>query len=543
MKRALLYAHTLRHLRPAQVVRRLHYRFSRPAVDTAEAPPQRPRGGPWVAVAQRESGLLDAVTIRLLGVEGRLAEAGDWNHPGHDKLWLYHLHYHDDLNAFDADGRIDWLRAMLQRWIADNPPAAGNGWEAYPVSRRLVNWIKWWNHGTVEALPAWRHSLAVQARWLNRRLEFHLGANHLFANAKALVFAGAFFEGGEATRWLRRGLSILGAELPRQVLDDGGQYERSPLYHALALEDLLDLVNLARAWPDAFADHRRQVREWEAVAERMGAWLDCLCHPDGEIAFFNDAAIGIAPSPAELRDYAARLALHWPAPTATLSWLKTSGYLRLQRGPAVALLDVAPVGPDDQPGHAHADTLSFELSLDGARLLVNSGTSRYGDDAERHRQRGTAAHNTVCVAGEDSSEVWAGFRVARRARPRDLVVDERSDRVAVSCSHDGYRRLRGRPVHQRRWRMDAHQLEVIDTVSGDVPAVSRLYLHPEVRAETAQGAVLLRCASGRRVELRASHGATLHDATWHPRFGSSLPNQCIEMPLVGGRCTTTLRWQ
>ncbi|MEN9780004.1 MAG: hypothetical protein RL014_1152 [Pseudomonadota bacterium] len=94
-----------------------------------------------------------------------------------------------------------------------------------------------------------------------------------------------------------------------------------------------------------------------------------------------------------------------------------SGYVRLDNGPAVALLDVAPVGPDYLPGHAHADTLSFELSVGAQRVLVNSGTSCYGSSAERLRQRGTAAHNTVVVNGQDSSEVWGGFRVARRPLP------------------------------------------------------------------------------------------------------------------------------
>ena len=40
-------------------------------------------------------------------------------------------------------------------------------------------------------------------------------------------------------------------------------------------------------------------------------------------------------------------------------------------------MDVALIGPNYQPGHAHADVLSFELSLFGQRLLVNIGTSEY----------------------------------------------------------------------------------------------------------------------------------------------------------------------
>ncbi|MFB1490650.1 MULTISPECIES: heparinase II/III family protein [unclassified Thiocapsa] len=51
--------------------------------------------------------------------------------------------------------------------------------------------------------------------------------------------------------------------------------------------------------------------------------------------------------------------------------------MHLEAGSAVALLDVAPIGPDYLPGHAHADTLSFELSLFGQRVIVNGGTSRY----------------------------------------------------------------------------------------------------------------------------------------------------------------------
>ena len=66
----------------------------------------------------------------------------------------------------------------------------------------------------------------MQARWLARRVEWHLLANHLFVNAKALVFAGLFFEGPEADRWLSTGISILREEIDEQILPDGAQFER-----------------------------------------------------------------------------------------------------------------------------------------------------------------------------------------------------------------------------------------------------------------------------------------------------------------------------
>jgi uncharacterized heparinase superfamily protein len=152
-----------------------------------------------------------------------------------------------------------------------------------------------------------------------------------------------------------------------------------------------------------------------------------------------------------LNAYAARLGLCTLSVHARTTHFSDSGYIRLSSGHAFALIDVAPVGPDYLPGHVHADTLSFELSLFGQRVFVNGGTSQYGTDDVRELERGSAAHNTVVVNSENSSEVWGGFRVARRAYPRDLVINETPKLVSVTCAHDGYCRLSGKPTHRRRW--------------------------------------------------------------------------------------------
>jgi len=103
-------------------------------------------------------------------------------------------------------------------------------------------------------------------------------------------------------------------------------------------------------------------------------------------SFFNDAAFDIAPTLAALTEYAAALGVACDmAPLADIEALTGSGYVRLQIGPAVMIADVGEIGPDHLPGHAHADTLSFELSLRGQRVLVNGGTSTYEVGAERLR--------------------------------------------------------------------------------------------------------------------------------------------------------------
>lgn len=467
------------------------------------------------------------VSFRFLNQDGDLGQG--WDSSVYSRLWRYNLHYFDDLNAEACAERRAWHDALLSRWIAENPPGEDSGWEPYPLSLRIVNWIKWFLAGNGPQ-PEWLHSLAVQVRCLRGRLEYHLLGNHLWANAKALVFAGLFFSGREADDWLARGLSILRRELAEQVLPDGGHFERSPMYHAIILEDLLDLLNLFRVYD------RQPPEDWPDAAYRMRVWLWTMTHPDGRMALFNDAAFGIAPDVAALDVYSDRLGQgRWDWRRHPVTCWGESGYIRCEMGEAVLLLDVAPVGPDYIPGHAHADTLNFELSLFGQRVIVDSGTSTYEKNSERQRQRSTAAHNTVVVDGADSSEVWGGFRVARRARPFDLVVEKNEAAVKVACSHDGYHRLPGKQVHRRRWLLREQGLQVWDRVDGAFhKAEVRYHFHPEVQVElTEDGSGKLLLPVGQTVVFRVAKGrGRIEASTYHPEFNLSRENSCLVVSLV-----------
>ncbi len=550
MPGVLTYWHTLRHLTPIQFYGRIWFRLVRPRVDLRPAPPLRLLcGRDWVRPARRRASLVGPERFCFLNETHDLAGQG-WDDLALEKLWRYNLHYFDDLNAQDAIARAEWQQALLLRWVRENPPTVGTGWEPYPTSVRIVNWIKWALSGNV-LQPECVQSLAVQAHWLSRRMEIHLRGNHLFANAKALVFAGLFFEGPEAGDWLEKGLRILEREVREQILSDGGQFERSTMYHALALEDMQDLCNVTAVFAGAIPScWQSTIAVWRERIGPMRDWLAAMCHPDGEISYFNDAAVGVAPAPIELEQYATRLG--FPDRSASvqgLTRLAASGYIRIEQDGAVAVLDVAPVGPDYLPGHAHADTLSFELSLFGQRVFVNSGTSCYGNSTERLRQRGTVAHNTVVVDGQDSSEVWAGFRVARRARPVDLEVVHNGG-IVVSCAHDGYRRLPGKPEHLRRWLFRENALVVEDRVSGCYGhAEARFHLHPTVRLdETGMNSggnakVTLQLPQGQKICLTVEGGILRKEAaTWHPEFGCSVPNLCLVVDFNRSVLRTHLKW-
>jgi uncharacterized heparinase superfamily protein len=538
----LRYWHTLRHLKLAQVTGRVRFRLARPRPDMRPAPLVRGGVVGWQPAARRRASMVAPDHFHFLG-ESRSLSACGWDDERLEKLWRYNLHYFDDLHGESAETRATWHLSLLQRWIAENPPAGGTGWEPYPVSLRVVNWIKWAWQGNTLPLEAVQ-SLAVQARWLGRRLEWHLLGNHLFVNAKALVFAGLFFEGPEAQGWLANGLRILREQVREQVLPDGGQFERSPMYHALALEDMLDLWNAMRATRAALASADvAWIDAQRPVIERMRRWLQGMTHPDGEIALFNDAAIGIAPSPAELQRYALRLGFDpLQALADGVTTLQPSGYIRVQRGDMVALLDVGPIGPDYLPGHAHADTLSFELSLFGRRVLVDSGTSRYGTGPERLRQRGTAAHNTLTIDGADSSEVWGGFRVARRAHPIGLQVQASASDLRVSCAHDGFHRLRGAPTHRRTWIFSDGCVEVRDQIRGPGRAEAHWHWAPGLEISAINPCTVR--LDDRHALTVATRGAdwSVRQATWHPEFGRSDPCWKAVTALAGDEAVVRITW-
>jgi uncharacterized heparinase superfamily protein len=361
--------------------------------------------------------------------------------------------------------------------------------------------------------------------------------------------SGCFLEGADAERWLALGLKIMDCEVKEQFLADGAHFELSPMYHASLLWDMCDLMNLALHTQLPTLTSR--LNEWKLVIERGIIWLRSIQHPDGEIPFFNDSAFGIAPSLHDIEQYAVLLNCQPKDEESTASGISAichvkSGFAAIDfcKG-SKALINFAQIGPAYQPGHAHADTLSFELSLFGQRVFVNSGTSQYGEDSERHRQRSTAAHNTIEVDSENSSEVWAGFRVARRAQVVLDCFDQAEDRVRIRCTHDGYKRLKGKNLHSREWVATTNQLLITDSITGTFgQAIARFFLHPEAKILQNGERLAITLPTGELISvcIQGAESVKVVDSAWHPEFGKSVPNQCIVAELSSKTLITSVTW-
>jgi len=526
------YFNTLRYLKLTQIIYRLFRAIpvSFKVIDLVSCPDTRLNNCLVAAPVEYPRRITDTFNFHFLNQNVKSDLESVWNCGELPKLWLYNLHYFNDLNSVGAEERQDLLNDLLVSWIEQNPPGHGVGWEPYPLSIRIVNLVKWQlskpNFDTNILV-----SLAVQVRYLEANIEYHLKGNHLFSNAKALVFAGYFFDGPEARRWLEKGMRILISEVGEQILGDGGHYERSPMYHALSLEDMLDLENLMLTKPELFSNYQVHKETWPQIIDKMIYWLMSMSHPDGSISFFNDASFGIAPSNVELVSYAKRLGHVLVRSTNDVVYLNDTGYIKVVKGPFTLLIDVAAVGPDYIPAHAHADSLSYEFSFKDKRVVVNSGTSLYEQGSARDFQRGTSAHSTVEIDFENSSEVWHSFRVARRAQVYDVVIETSDSCIIIRAKHNGYLRFKKQTIHERTWIIEENSIEIIDDIHGGFSkAVSRHYLHPAMNGpnKTADYQNLL---EGKLRVESCSHDLRVVPTDWFPEFGLSIPNSCIEMKM------------
>jgi uncharacterized heparinase superfamily protein len=527
----LRYYSTLRHLKLKQIVWRFIYFLPRTTVYVNVSPSLASFESYNYSISKKITS--DFENFTFLNETHNLTKTG-WDNKSVSKLWRYNLHYFEFLLQEEKIlNSTDLQLNLIENWIDLNPFGKGTGWEPYPTSLRIINWIKW--HWSVAPLSDRAVvSLWNQVRWLAARPEYHLLGNHLFVNAKALLFASVFFGLDRSSKIYSIANSVLKNELDEQFLSDGAHFELSPMYHSLAMEDLLDLLSISGNLPIDFPQEMLELKFKNGML-----WLHTMTYDDGELSHFNDCANGIAPSYSTLKKYADRLSIGLTSSEVeSMNHYENSGFVVVKNIQYHLIADVGKIGPDYLPGHAHADTLSFELSVKGHRFIVNSGTSEYGISEERIRQRGTSSHSTVQIDAQDSSEVWSGFRVGRRAIPFNIEIGSdiiQSDIFCFCASHDGYKHLNHSPVHSRQWRLTFNQIDVQDLISGsDNNVVSRFYFHPDITLEkTSIGFLAFKKNTLLAECILANHdNVELLDATYHDEFGKSRANKCLQFQVI-----------
>jgi hypothetical protein len=502
--------------------------------------------------------LAPARAVAALWQQGRVAYLGeeaprdDWRCQGHSRLFRYERHYHSELPALALQAAEDpggpWVllgQELVDSWSRACPPEKGDAWEPYPTARRILNWAE-----ATALEPRFGAGmaplLAYQLEHLERHLERHLLGNHLLCDAAALVAGGSLLAGPVGERAAELGSALLGRELRRQVLGDGGYAERTVQYHALVLRDALLAAQLAKERGKPVA-HKTEL-------SRLAAWLSKLRRDDGSYPLQNDAAPAAAAVAREALRRAALLGLcdERPVlPAPVLIDLPDTGWTLVRDQGCELLFDRGPIGPREQPGHGHSDALAYELCWSGVPVVTDSGVTVYQAGPVREFERSARAHATVSVDGQGVDEPWSSFRVGGRGRVERLPAPPIDPRARL---------LWGRARSFRGWQHDrwlcfwpGRALLVFDRVRGQRPQAlvrSHVPLDPAFAAAQSGRTLFLLGPGGRGLQLQLLTGEVeaLVSGEESPRdgwvgqgFGRPVPRTAVTLRAdPGGLCCYAL---
>ncbi len=384
----------------------------------------------------------------------------DWNFLEYGKLWTYNLCYFDYLSQsnskeFGEKLIYDFINKLNHRDIS---------LDSFPISLRGLNWIKFLSLNNIKDKRI-NDSLYAQYYILFDNLEYHLLGNHLLENGFSLLFGGYYFKDDIL---YNKAKEILIRELNEQILDDGGHFEQSPMYHQIMLFRLLDCINLVK---NNSYKNRELLSLFIQKAELMLGWLNKISYKNGDIPLLNDSANYIAPTTKQLFTYAKRLNIIIKENIE----LNQSGYRKIAKNNYEIIVDIGDIKASYIAGHTHADTFNFELRIDNKPFIVDSGISTYNISKKRDIDRSTKAHNTVVINGKNSSDVWGGFRVANRADIIETIVRDNY----IKATHNGYSPI----FHSRKWIFNNNKIVIEDRLNKESNAISILHFHPDISKE------------------------------------------------------------
>ncbi|MCL6429526.1 MAG: heparinase II/III family protein [Anaerolineae bacterium] len=390
--------------------------------------------------------------------------------------------------------------AQVEDWVAANPRPWGVNWAcAMEAAIRAVNWL-WAFHlvrGAQAPDDAFARrlcaSLLGHGRHILQNLERQgdFANNHYLADLVGLLHLGMLCPwADEAASWRDLALRELWAAVEKQVWLDGVYFEASTAYHRLATEMLLSAVALCQhngvAVPEPVMDRLERMLEFILWCTRPDGTAPAIGDGDNgrllRLAVWADAArewtdhrylLAIGAVLLGRDDLARAAGDQWqealwllgtPAThvatarsvqSAGLSLpsraFRDGGFYILRSRDLHMIVHAGPNGQNGYGGHAHNDTLSFELYAGGRSWIVDPGTYVYTADYHaRDRFRGTVSHNVVQVDGHEINRLRPGpFGLYEDARPRVYEWRTAARYDLLDAGHSGYARLR-EPVLCRR---------------------------------------------------------------------------------------------
>ncbi|MDH5771600.1 MAG: heparinase II/III family protein [Rhodospirillaceae bacterium] len=455
--------------------------------------------------------------------------------------WFHSFAWLSDLKALGTTEAAHFARERISEWIAANANWNEHSWAIDATAKRVCNWMMNWNfligQSPLDDIDREFKKRAVQSLVRDTR---HLVKSSPGPNAGYVRFIGAkgFVVSAHAffnrARMKNESIKRLEAEIAKQILPDGGHVERNPQIIANALNDMIEIKNM-------LANFGEDVPGWlQSAIDRTAPMLRMLRHPDGGLALFNGASVGD-------NGFLDNLLLQSGSTAATLMSAPYSGFERLSSGATHIIMDTGmPGGPGSRH---HAGTLSFEMSSNNQRMVVNCGDREGTNEPWHAALAATAAHSTL-VVNDTSSSAERGNGRQRRGplnvtHKRGEMADEG---IVVEASHDGYANIFGLTHHRAIFLSPGgNNVRGEDRLvgTGGEQCTIRFHLHPRAHASllSSGAGVLIKLGKKELWRFHASLGEiTLEESIYAGRGG--LPKHSeqivVTVPLSGNG--TLVKW-
>ncbi len=490
--------------------------------------------------------------------------------PPESPAWVAELHAFDYALDLALTYRISGeeiyarcLRYLLADWIASNPPLRGTGWLPGVVARRIHNWIlasdlardNW--ESDAEFLQVVGSSLALQCTFLGGHAAALRSVPEMLDASRALLLASRFFHGARGSKFRSVGIDLLlktlaspfnsrfpwpgfriqaASTILNWLLFDAESAQRDELLGMLrsALSRLEGLLLPGRALPLFGPGGRTSDAEAADMAALTAVLLADSTWKDiaGEFGILPYMLLG---EPG-WRQFAALPGASWRAQNR---FDPARGVYRLVGGNESALVVAA---NDSEPENPHEDFLNFELTLEGQRVLVDSGA--YTPEPDEYFS-GARAHNVLLVDGG----AFGGPGPHRLLVPED-AWEMQPGRVRLKLRNLGCKGL----THERFWFcLDGRFWVIVDRVQGEgkyrlqsvlhfFPTFALQAIEPNVLARSRACCLTIIPVGSPGPKLLTTQGDNSEFAGWYaPDFGLKYPTSVlrldwdeVELPWAGG---------
>lgn len=462
-------------------------------------------------------------------------------------------------------------RLLLDSWFEQCPYARGPHWtSSLEHAMRLINWSFAWQLLGVEPgafRERWLTSIFQHCHFIAGHFSRHSSANnHLLGELTGLFVAATTWPlWPESNAWRETALRELQQQALAQNGSDGVNREQAVWYHHEVADMLLISGLVARAngielaaeyWPrlEAMLDFIASIMDVSGNVPNFGDADDAIIarlDPAPEVHVYRSllaAGAIVFDRPAFkakagtfddksrwlLGDRAAErfASLSVPATTsAPRREFPVAGYYLLGHDfdtprEVRIVADAGRLGYLSIAAHGHADALSFTLSAAGEELLIDPGTFAYHTQKQwRDYFRGTSAHNTVRIDGQDQSIGAGNFLWLSHAPVRVLEFVSTAQFDRLVAEHDGYRRLADPVTHRREL--------LLDRATSAVTVVDEIFCRASHTVE-----MFWHFAEGCEVTLEATRATARKGAA---QLSIDVP-QGLRCELVRGRESAPLGW-